>query len=90
MPLVYNISPLDGASINPSTGEFIYTAPSGSAGSYAVTITVTDANTLTDSVTIHITVTSVPIANHAPVLNSIGNKNGNRRNRTGIHGISDR
>ncbi len=77
IPLVYNISPLDGASINPSTGEFIYTAPAGSAGSYDITITVTDANTLTDSVTIHITVTSVPIPNQPPVLSTIGNKTKN-------------
>ena len=56
------------ATIDESTGEYVWTAPP--VGTYTLTFTASDGNGGTDSVTVTITVTEVVIPNQAPVITS--------------------
>lgn len=56
-PLLYSSSVLPpGAVLNPSSGEFSWTPTAGQIGSYAITLTVTDARGLEDSTSTLVTV----------------------------------
>jgi PKD repeat protein len=60
-----------GAIINPSSGSFTWTPGFDQAGSYTLTVEVSDGHGGSDSKTASITVNNV---NRAPVLNPIGDK----------------
>ena len=64
-----------GASINPTTGEFIWTPTELQDGTHSITVRVSDGNGGSDSETITVTVSEV---NEDPVLNPIGPKGVNR------------
>ena len=61
-----------GASIHPKTGVFKWTPTGGQAGTYNITVRVTDRLGLQDFETISVKV--IATGNHPPVLAAIGNK----------------
>jgi hypothetical protein len=71
-PLVYSlVNAPSGCTINSSTGVVSWTPTSSpsQAGTYDVTVVVTDDAALTDTEVVTITVSAIPIANSAPYFN---------------------
>ena len=61
-----------GASIHPKTGVFSWTPSGGQAGTYSITVKVTDRLGLTDTKTVSVKI--IAAGNHPPVLAAIGSK----------------
>ena len=59
-------------SVNPQSGQLIWTPPQ--AGTFPITLQVTDQGGLSDTVTFTVTVTASNVPNNAPVLGTIGNR----------------